>query len=391
VHGQTWAGVGTIVVGEEGSKSRRWREAFVPLPGVQEQSLPTAVAERESGWYYVRFYDINGSLVESMDFRLVCALKSVAVVPQSSLFSSKSEHGLVQIRFRHEPDFTIRPADGSSPDIQHGRDGTTIIVPPEPDYDRTQWYIGSEGKTQTAITILIERLWWAVEQEDTEPHDWKDELLSLTCDDFAATSRRALWLRLPAQRWADSVGVGFEYSRARRYDVKVTKREIAIPLRDFCDCQEIATRERDQFLSIWFERNGGIVGANIAIIPASKGAILCIGSGRKKSAVAAAILRRGTGSIRVNGCPVQDYFRRAPLKAQGFLQRLLELPFISKELATMEVSIEVKGSNPTTMQQARASAHALAHALMRYDPQLRPLLQQEGFGGAKVAKPLDVG
>jgi ribosomal protein S9 len=42
------------------------------------------------------------------------------------------------------------------------------------------------------------------------------------------------------------------------------------------------------------------------------------------------------------------------------------------------------GSSPTTMQQPKAVAHAIARALMNYDPKLKPLLRQAGFGGVKV-------
>jgi len=61
------------------------------------------------------------------------------------------------------------------------------------------------------------------------------------------------------------------------------------------------------------------------------------------------------------------------------LWRLLELPDVREALSQMKVSIEVTGSNPDTIQQAKASAHALARVLMRHSPQLKPLLKQEGF------------
>jgi ribosomal protein S9 len=57
---------------------------------------------------------------------------------------------------------------------------------------------------------------------------------------------------------------------------------------------------------------------------------------------------------------------------------------VRQVLARMEVSVDVRGSNPTTTRQAKAVAHALARALMSYDPQLKPLLKQAGFGGVRV-------
>jgi len=111
---------------------------------------------------------------------------------------------------------------------------------------------------------------------------------------------------------------------------------------------------------------------------------LLIGWGRYKSAVAKAVLRPGSGELRVNGQPVWEYFKGAPSKARGFLRRLLELDMAKQVLAEMEGIVQVKGSSPTTMRQAKAVAHAIARALMDYNSGWRKLLKQAGFGGARV-------
>jgi small subunit ribosomal protein S9 len=347
--------------------------------------LPAEAAPRKDGWYFLRFYDTSDDLVESLDFRFVSALREIKIL-QPSPFPSEGEHEPVDVEFIHESDCAIQPANDLARSIQvESKNNKTILtIPPEPVYDETRWRVGSEGKPQVQISILVERLWWAVGQEGTLPREWKDELLSLTCDDFVPTSKKALWLRLPLRRWTDRVLVGFEQSRARPCDVKVTEKEISIPLRDFGDCQEMRDRDRDQFLNIWIERDSELVQGIVAIIPASKGPILCIERGKKEKAIATAVLRKGTGAITVNGRPLEGYFERAPLKAKQFLWRLLELPHVREALSQMEVSIEVTGSNPSTVQQVKASAHALARALMKYDSRLRPLLRR--FEGAKVKK-----
>jgi len=152
------------------------------------------------------------------------------------------------------------------------------------------------------------------------------------------------------------------------------------PLRDFGDCQEMRDRDRDQFLNLWIELDDTPIGGNVAIIPASKGPILYVGHGKKERAMAIAVLRMGPGVITVNGQSIEDYFEKAPVRAKHFLQRLLEMSYVSKELGQLDVSIEVTGSNPRTVQQVKASTHALARALMRYKPDIRPQLRKEGFG-----------
>ena len=385
LHDRAWTDIGTIVVGEEGSGRGSWRKPFSPAPEGKEQNLPAEAAPRKDGWYFLRFYNMDDDLVESLDFRYVCALREIKIFQPSS-FPSEGGHESVYVEFHHEPSFVIQPADDLARSIQveSKNNKTTLTVPPESVYDETRWLVGSEGKLQVQVAVLVERLWWAVGQEGNPPFEWGDKLLTLACDDFVATSKKALWLRLPRKRWTDRVFVGFEQSRARPYAVKVTEKEISVPLRDFGDCQEMRDRDRDQFLNIWIERDGepGIV----AIIPASKGPVLCVGRGKKKTAVATAVLRKGSGAIKVNGHPVDEYFVKAPIRAKQYLLRLLERSDVNKVLAQLEVSIEVTGSSPCTVQQVKASAHALARALMRYDSQLRPLLRR--FEGAKVKKAL---
>ncbi len=72
---QTWKDVGTIVVGEEGSGKGRWRKPFSPIPGGTQQDLPSEVAARKGGWYFLRFYDTNDDLIESLDFRFMSQFK----------------------------------------------------------------------------------------------------------------------------------------------------------------------------------------------------------------------------------------------------------------------------------------------------------------------------
>ena len=113
-----------------------------------------------------------------------------------------------------------------------------------------------------------------------------------------------------------------------------------------------------------------------------------IGKGRYKTAVARAILHDGSGRFTVNGKEVGEYFKSAPAKGKRFLRRLQDLPPIEKTLSRLDVEVEVIGSNPWTMRQVKAVAHALARAIMMYDPKLEPLLKQAGFGGVKEQQPV---
>jgi small subunit ribosomal protein S9 len=98
------------------------------------------------------------------------------------------------------------------------------------------------------------------------------------------------------------------------------------------------------------------------------------GVGRRKAASARVRLYTGenVGQIVINGRPAQEYFPRLgdmrtvrePLKAVG-----LEGSFF--------VSVLVAGGGVTG--QAEAVRHGLARALLKSDPELRPVLRKGGF------------
>jgi small subunit ribosomal protein S9 len=168
-------------------------------------------------------------------------------------------------------------------------------------------------------------------------------------------------------------------------------------LREFGDSKEVTDHTQDHSLRVWIERDGRSMDAVVAIIPASVAApersqvvspttAHWVGFGRKKIAVAEAVLRPGSAKIEINGHPIHKYFKGTQSKAKRFLYRLLELDQVRETLSQMEVLITVTGSDPTTTRQAKAVAHALARALMSYDPKLKPSLKQAGFGGVRVKK-----
>lgn len=394
---QVWENVRTIVVGEEGSGRGRWRAEFSPNTGQTEQHLPSELADRKGGWYFLRFYDQDDRLIESIDFRFLSVLKDIRVLQPLPLPAGDG-HKLACVELVHEADCVVQPASDLGKIEIKCQDGKTILsVPPDPTCDNSRWLVGQERGPKVEVTINVERVWWALGEENSRPFEWQDQPFTLSRNDFSATSNKALWLQLPRHRWVDKVLVGFERSKARPYDVRVKEHTVAIPLREFGDSSEIADTIHEHRLRLWIARNQQEMEGVLAVLPSSElapappGAHLAqpspqvwCGSGRNKTAIAKAVMQIGGGGINVNGQHLDDYFKSAPLRAKQFLKRLLGLEEVCDVLSRMEVDVTVKGSSPTTMRQPKAVAHALARALMDHDPRLRPLLRQAGFGGVRV-------
>jgi len=253
-----WKDITTVVVGLEGRGQGKWRTQFHPDPATTEQELPPEIAVRPCGWYFLRFYDENDNLAESLDFRLVTALKAI-YLPEETPFPSDEGHKPTPVSLFHEPDFVIRPAPTDATagwvQVQRGSNETTLTVPPDTTCEETRWLIGPEHGQQVELTLRVERFWWAIGEESTKPREWGDRPFTLSCKDITATTKRTLWLWLPAGRQVEGLTVGFEQKRGRSYTIRKADRTVAIPLRDFCDARELKAIG-EHTLRLWLSYRG---------------------------------------------------------------------------------------------------------------------------------------
>ncbi len=95
-------------------------------------------------------------------------------------------------------------------------------------------------------------------------------------------------------------------------------------------------------------------------------------TGRRKSAVARAIITREPGRFTVNGKDVAAYLTRDPLVSHA------RRPLEATEMAD-KVSISCKARGGGLSGQAGAIRLAVARALLQLDPELRSTLRRGGF------------
>ncbi len=96
------------------------------------------------------------------------------------------------------------------------------------------------------------------------------------------------------------------------------------------------------------------------------------GTGRRKSSVARVFLRPGTGEIRVNNRPFEQYFVTEAQRIQA-RQPLVE----SDTASSFNVVATVSGGGVNG--QAGAVRMGIARALILFNPELRGKLKSEGF------------
>jgi len=392
-----WADVSTLVIGEEGRGRGGWRTEFIPEKNEFVQKLPNDVMSRRGGWYFIRFYDMNDDLIESLDFRFISGLFDITVL-QPSMLPSEEGHSIVHVEFSHDSNFDIKPKVDVEKGIEITREVNTskLTIPPRDIFDETTWIVGPHKGPRVEINILIERIWWGIGDEEIPPSKWIDKPITLSRDHFSPTSNKAIYLKFPRPRWmTDAILVGFEKNRVQSFNVLVDEKTVVIPLRSFGDANEVEKGDIDALFKIWINRGNELYECTIASLPLNAQfksqeehpsiVPVSVGYGRKRRAIAKATLFTGSQQIIINNKPLWEYFDCAPKKAKIFMQRLLQIEEVRKSLLNFQVHIIVVGSGPNTMQQAKAASHALARALMNLDPDLNKTLKRlNDFGGVRI-------
>jgi small subunit ribosomal protein S9 len=96
------------------------------------------------------------------------------------------------------------------------------------------------------------------------------------------------------------------------------------------------------------------------------------GTGRRKTATARVLLKKGKGEILINGRPLDHYFGRETARM------MVRAPFVVLDMVDQfDVRANVDGGG--TSGQAGALRHGIARALMDYDTTFRPALRKAGF------------
>jgi small subunit ribosomal protein S9 len=103
-----------------------------------------------------------------------------------------------------------------------------------------------------------------------------------------------------------------------------------------------------------------------------EGAIQYYGTGRRKTSSARVYLRPGSGSIRVNNKPFDEYFPNEMLKM------IIRQPLVITETAD-KFDLHVRVCGGGCSGQAGALRHGIARALLTYNPELRGRLKEAGF------------
>jgi len=243
----------TLVFGEEGPGRDKWRAQVLVSPGDVEVPPPEELMTRAGGWYFLRVYDANGELVESLDFRFMSALKEIRASPHPAL-PGTGGHVPVHVQFMHDHGCSVAFADGGDGRVVvTGEPGCTkITLPPDPAWDRISCTVSEDG-VSVDVVVATRRVWWAIGEEDETPDKWVDAPMEVSRRHFAPTSTTALWVRFSVLHLAEKLYIGFNPSTARPYRLPAQSRQIPIPLRELGDMAEIEDLAGEPDLLAWLD------------------------------------------------------------------------------------------------------------------------------------------
>lgn len=96
-----------------------------------------------------------------------------------------------------------------------------------------------------------------------------------------------------------------------------------------------------------------------------------LGTGRRKTSTARVRLSEGSGKLTANGADFETYFSHENFAKQAYR------PLLTVELRDkVDVDVNVSGGGVTG--QAGATAHGIARALQKLNPELRAALKKAG-------------
>lgn len=259
-----WADVGTLVLGAEGRGRGRWRFAWTPAPEGLQQQLPEEMLLAKRRWYFLRIYDRQGNLTESLDFRYMPELSEICV--SSGSWIGENGHSSATVTFRYAAGCLVQP---TVPDprihVEADETETAVVIPADPELDRTEWLVHTPAGPTVTVSIEVPRLWWAVTNEDKTPRDWVDHPVGIRLPAFRAAAKDHLHLRMPSGIKESVLQIGFNGRLVRQVPLPVRNETVTVPLRNLQGVEETADPTASLSLDVGFGKNRRVTVAQVIV------------------------------------------------------------------------------------------------------------------------------
>jgi len=278
--------VQTIVIGEEGRGSGKWRRTY-DQDVISTGSWSEDIRSHAIGWYFVRLYDTAGDLIDSLDFRYVRGLRSISLQPDAG--------NRVNVVFTHDESVSVQPSDAVSSILlgqpaTSQRGSTTFVLRRDPSIREAQFQLMCRGRT-IRVSADIDTIWWArVDPSCQNEPDWHSASIELTLSDFEANSNIELWIRVPRST-SDTALFGFDIDGRRNIGARRLDGSWVIPLYERSEAPEL-TRIGNHTLHLWLRNDEGEKRTDVAKVKVFKKCPWCEECGTDPDSLAAHLLAK---------------------------------------------------------------------------------------------------
>jgi len=270
-----WENISTIIVGEEGgTKKRKWIE-FKPKTNEAIQSLPSSILNWKSSWFFVRLYDDDMTLIDSMDFRFSEDLHGVRIGKYRD-YPASNGYEDIELIFTHSPDCKITYEQINivyQLKIIENQEETIITIPPGIEYDNINFKIKGNNRV-TDYLYSNKRIWWTIiDDDDINENDivWKDTAEILYKTDFSATTNKVLLLK----NCIGDIYIGFKEEKPRIYKGLKEEPYTKIYLRDFSDSEELQILNNERSINLFLPSDEETIKIPLLIVKTKLSCLHC--------------------------------------------------------------------------------------------------------------------
>jgi hypothetical protein len=199
-----------IIVGEEGPRRRGWRPRL-DVSSTFEDDFRRTLSSHGRGWYFIRSYNEEEVLLQSLDFWYEPELTNVSLIQSGSADIVVIEcTGQIQIC---QAELVSAAPSGNSgglvPSLSSTKTETRVEVPRTLTARAVDLQIVPGASESYELRVPLHRHWWSLGPEDQIPGKWSLDPIDVPLGCFKATSNQGLWLLFSDQSYASRVELSY--------------------------------------------------------------------------------------------------------------------------------------------------------------------------------------
>jgi hypothetical protein len=220
-----------FIVGDEGPNRTGWRRGYDVSP-TSGDDFKSTIRSRGRGWYFIRTYDDEDILLQSVDFWYEPELAGVSLTRSDTADTVVLEH-TTKVRVSQAASVSAASSGSASIlELTTSPEQTRVDVPLKLVVRAVDISISPDDSESYVLRVPLHRHWWSLGPEGQPPDDWSRALIEVAAGQFKATSSQCFWLLFSHRPYARSLELSYE-GRAIYRLPSTSSSIVSVPLREF--------------------------------------------------------------------------------------------------------------------------------------------------------------